>query len=123
MKLKLIADLNISPLTVKELKDKGYEIIRVTEKLSATASDREIIQLASEEQAVIITQDMDFSAIIAQSRLRRPSIISLRLENVKPDRISKLLISVIPLVEKELAEGVIISIDEKGYRIRKLPVF
>ncbi len=79
MKLKFIADVHISPLTVKELQKAGYTITRVTNKLPSTASDNEIIQLASKKQAVIITQDLDFSAIIAQSRLNSPSVISLQV--------------------------------------------
>lgn len=122
MKSKFIADIHISPLTVKELQKKGYDIIRVTDKLPATSLDKEIIQLAYQEKAVIITQDLDFSAIIAQSGLNGPSVISLRAANAKPDIITRILITVLPLIEAELCEGAIVSIDEKEYRIKKLPV-
>jgi len=43
MKSKFIADIHISPLTIKELQKKGYDIIRVTDKLPATSLDKEII--------------------------------------------------------------------------------
>ena len=122
MKLKFIADIHISPLTVKALQNKGYDIVRITDKLPATASDKEIIQLAHQEKAVIITQDLDFSAIIAQSGLNGPSVVSLRVANAKPDIIARLLITVLPLIETELAVGAIISIDEREYRVKKLPV-
>jgi predicted nuclease of predicted toxin-antitoxin system len=121
MQSKFIADIHISPLTVKELQKKGYDIIRVTDKLPATSLDKEIIQLAYQEKAVIITQDLDFSAIIAQSGLNGPSVISLRVANAKPDIITRILITVLPLIETELREGAIVSIDEKEYRIKKLP--
>jgi predicted nuclease of predicted toxin-antitoxin system len=55
MKSKFIADIHISPLTVNELQKKGYNIIRVTDKLPATTSDKEIVELAYQEKAVIIT--------------------------------------------------------------------
>jgi predicted nuclease of predicted toxin-antitoxin system len=122
MKSKFIADIHISPLTVQELQKKGYDIFRVTEKLPATSSDKEIIHLAHQERAVIITQDLDFSAIVAQSGLNSPSVISLRVANAKPVIITRILISVLPLIETELCEGAIVSIDEKEYRIKKLPV-
>jgi|YelNatPaOPRAMG01_1025707.scaffolds.fasta_scaffold152301_1 predicted nuclease of predicted toxin-antitoxin system len=68
MKLKFIADIHISPLTVKALQDKGYNI---TDKLPANASDREIIiMLAYKEKAVIITQDLDFSLSFSLSTNR-----------------------------------------------------
>lgn len=121
MKSKFIADIHISPLTVKELQKKGYDIIRVTDKLPTTSSDKEIIQLAYKEKAVIITQDLDFSAIIAQSGLGGPSIVSLRVDNAKPAIVTRILTTVLPLIESELCDGAIVSIDEKEYRIKKLP--
>ncbi|PIV66834.1 MAG: hypothetical protein COS10_04200 [Nitrospirae bacterium CG01_land_8_20_14_3_00_44_22] len=122
MELKFIADIHISPLTVNELKKNGYDIIRITDKLPATSSDAAIIQLAYREQAIIITQDLDFSALIAQSGLNWPSVISLRLDNAKPDKITWILNAVLPQIKTELTEGAIISIDEKEYRIRRLPI-
>jgi predicted nuclease of predicted toxin-antitoxin system len=122
MKLKLIADINISPLTVRALQNKGYDIGRITDKLAATATDKEIIELAYQEKTVIITQDLDFSAIIAQSGHNGPSVISLRVASAKPDRITRILITLLPLIEADLNEGAIISIGEKEYRIKKLPV-
>ena len=122
MKLKFIADIHISPLTVKALQNNGYDIVRITDKLPATASDKEIIRLVHQENAVIITQDLDFSAIIAQSGLNGPSVVSLRVADAKPDIITRILMTVLPLIEADLIGGAIISIDEKEYRIKKLPV-
>lgn len=122
MKLKFIADVHISPLAVNALQNKGYDIVRITDKLPSTSSDTEIVQLAHQEQAVIITQDLDFSAIIAKSGFSGPSVISLRVADAKPDIITRILTSVRPLIEDELAEGAIVSIDEREYRVRKLPL-
>jgi len=122
MKLKFIADIHISPLTVKALQAKGYNITRITDKLPATASDKEIIQLALQEKAAIITQDLDFSAIVAQSGFNGPSVVSLRVANAKPDVITHLLATVLPFIETDISEGAIVSIDEQEYRIKKLPV-
>lgn len=122
MKLKYIADVHISPLTVKKLQKAGYSVTRVTDKLPSTSSDNEIIQLANKEQSVIITQDLDFFAIIAQSGLDGPSVISLRVADARPDVITRMLLNALPSIEAFITEGAIVSIDEYGYRIRKLPV-
>jgi len=120
--MNFIADMHISPLTVNELRKAGYAVIRVTEKLPATASDKEIVQFAYQTKSAIITQDLDFSAIVAQSGLQGPSILSLRVANAKPHAITIILMTVLPLVEADIAEGSLISIDEEEYRIRRLPV-
>lgn len=122
MQIKFIADIHISPVTVDALKKNGYDICRITDKLPATSSDKEITRLAIEERAVIITQDLDFSAIVAQSGLNGPSVISLRVANARPDIVARILIAVLPLIEVELHEGAIVSIDEKEYRVKKLPI-
>jgi hypothetical protein len=41
--LRFVADVHISPLTVIALQQQGYDTLRVTEILPATATDREII--------------------------------------------------------------------------------
>lgn len=122
MKLKFIADVHISPITVKELQKAGYTITRVTDHLPSTASDSEIIQLASKEQAVIITQDLDFSAIIVQRGLNSPSVISLRVTDAKPGIITSILLNVLPSIEAFIAKGAIVSIDEYGYRVKQIPI-
>ena len=121
-KLQFLADMNISPLTVENLRKLGWKIGRVSEILDRKSKDIDILDYAREHGKVIITQDLDFSAIVAQSGLNSPSVISLRVANAKPVIITRILISVLPLIETELCEGAIVSIDEKEYRIKKLPV-
>jgi len=45
------------------LRNRGFDIVRITDRLAATATDREIIHLAHHEKATIITQDLDFSSV------------------------------------------------------------
>ena len=122
MKLRLLADVHISPITVAELQASGYEIHRVTEVLPAYASDAEIIERARHEESVIVTQDLDFSALIAQSGLNHPSVISLRVGDAKPQVISRILKTALPLIEGDLLEGAIVSLEETQFRVRKLPI-
>lgn len=122
MKFRFIADLQISPLTVSDLQSTGYQITRITDYLPSTASDDEIIEFAIRQGAVIITQNLDFSSLIAQSGLSQPSVISLRIGNAKPEVIAQILQQVLPQIEKELAAGAIVSVEETRFRVRKLPV-
>ena len=122
MRPKLLADIHISPLTVAEIRAVGYEIHRVSDFISASASDAKIIELAILERAAIITQDLDFSALVAQSGLNKPSVVSLRVSDAKPHSISTILKTVLPQIEPDLQEGAIVSIEETEYRVRKLPI-
>ena len=121
MALKLLADLHISPETVHNLRKNGYIISRITDHLLPTATDREIIQLAGRLQAAILTQDLDFSALVAKSGKKSPSILSLRIGNVSHQHVTSLLLTILPAIEKELEQGAIVSVDNVGMRIRLLP--
>lgn len=121
-KMEYIADIHISPKTIKLLLDGGFKIRRVSDFLKFTASDYSILDLAVKENKTIITQDLDFSAILAERSTNKPSIITLRLNNVKPLRVAKILQKVLPQIENELNKGCIAIIEEDRIRIRKLPI-
>lgn len=90
--LRFIADVHISPLTVNSLQQQGYDILRSTDLLPATATDREILELARIEGRIVITQDLDFSMLIALGSYNQPSLITLRLSSAKPDVVTQRLL-------------------------------
>ena len=114
--IKFIADIHISPITISELNARGIDIKRVTEYLPANASDEQIIDTAIKNDSTIITQDLDFSNLIMNYGLKKPSIISIRIEKPFPLKVAELL----PKIQTELQEGSIISLSEHSFRIRKL---
>ncbi|MDD1428749.1 DUF5615 family PIN-like protein [Dolichospermum sp. ST_sed9] len=120
--LRFIADVHISPLTVAALKLKGYDILRSTDLLPATAADVDILELARVEGRIIITQDLDFSMLIAVGKYNQPSLVTLRLSSAKPDVITQRLLDVLPQLEEELTQGSALTIDDNSVRIRKLPI-
>jgi len=120
--MKFIADIHISPQTVKSLVEKGYEVKRITEFLKPNAKDEEILDLALKEESVIITQDLDFSALLAKRGMNKPSVITLKIEVSKPARVAEMLERILPKIESELSEGSIVIVEEERMRIRKLPI-
>lgn len=120
--LRFIADVNISPLTVKVLKLEGYDIVRTTDLLPATAADIDILEYARVENRIVITQDLDFSMLIALGKYNQPSLVTLRLSSAKPDVVTQRLLEVLPQLEKELLEGSALTIDDTSARLRKLPI-
>ncbi|TET15064.1 MAG: hypothetical protein E3J77_03020 [Actinobacteria bacterium] len=120
--MKFIADIHISPQTVKSLTNKGYKIKRVTEFLKPNAKDEEILDLALREGSAIITQDLDFSALLAKRGVNKPSVITLRVNMTKPANITEILERVLPQIESEINKGSIIIVEEGRIRIRKLPI-
>ena len=120
--MKFIADIHISPQTVESLAERGYIINRVNEFISFNAKDEEILDLALREESTSITQDLDFSSLLAKRGMSKPSVITLRINIVKPDRVTKILEMVLPQIESELNRGSIVIVEEDRIRIRKLPI-
>ena len=120
--LRFLADVHISPLTVAALKLNGYDILRSTDLLPATTADIDILELARVEGRIIITQDLDFSMLIAVGKYNQPSLVTLRLSSSKPDAIAQRLLEVLPQLEEELTQGSALTIDDNSVRIRKLPI-
>ncbi|WP_421658069.1 DUF5615 family PIN-like protein [Leptothermofonsia sp. ETS-13] len=67
--LSFLADVHISPLTVAALRSQGYDIVRTTDLLPATATDTDILEFARVEGKVVLTQYLDFSVLVALSNL------------------------------------------------------
>lgn len=121
-KIKFLADMNVSPVTVEQLKNLKWDIIRVSEIMDIRSRDTEILLYAKENDRVIITQDLDFSTLLAISGYKKPSLINLRLEENRPDSVAKRLLMAVAGMENELAEGAVLSVDDVSIRYRLLPI-
>ena len=118
--MKLLADLHISPDTVGFLRGLGHDVLRVNDILPATAPDEEIIARAIEESRIIMTQDMDFSALIVLSGKNAPSLVSLRLHSSRPEYVNSILGRALPVIAEEILTGAIVTIEDHRIRRRKL---
>lgn len=114
--------MNISPRTVEALKQQGWDTIRVSQLLPVDATDQEILDLARQEGRVVLTQDLDFSALLALGGYDRPSLITLRLSVSDPETVLQRLLEVLPRIEQALQEGCAVAIEEISVCIRRLPI-
>jgi len=121
-RISLLADMNISPITVDALRKQGWDIIRVSQKLSADASDKEILEFARREGRFVVTQDLDFSTLLALGDHNQPSLITLRLTMSDPETVTSRLRSVLPGLEDVLRRGSAVSVDDSAVRVRRLPI-
>ena len=52
------------------------------------ATDSEILAWAAADDMVILTHDLDFTAMLAVNRRTSPSVVQIRCEDVNPDGVS-----------------------------------
>lgn len=103
--MRFLANMNISPKTVEVLIKKGWDIIRVSEVLPVNTTDCEILNYARNEHRVLVTQDLDFSALVALSGFEKPSLITLRLSSSDPESVTQRLLGLIPQFKEILRQG------------------
>ncbi len=94
--LRFVAGMNISPLTVQALAAEGVDIVRVSSLLPVNASDDKILDLARQQGRIVITQDTDFSALLALGGYDKPSLVTLRLPNTDPEVVTQRLRQILP---------------------------
>lgn len=121
-RLSFLADLNLSPLSLARLREAGWDVIRSSELLPAKATDAEILELAGRLERVVLTQDLDFSALLAVRGLASPSLVTLRLANPDPERVTQRLLAVSNLLEQVLRRPCAVTIDDNAVRVRNLPI-
>jgi predicted nuclease of predicted toxin-antitoxin system len=120
--MRLLADMHISPRTVAFLRALGHDVVRVSDILPLQAPDEAIVSHADENGRVVLTQDLDFSAIIALSGQQSPSLVSLRLASARVEYVNTVLAKVLPEVEEQLLAGAIVTVEDQRVRVRQLPV-
>ncbi len=77
--MKLLLDMNLSPLWVEHLRTSGWEAVHWSEIGDIRAPDTVIMQWALENGFIVFfTHDLDFGALLAATRANGPSVIQIR---------------------------------------------
>lgn len=71
---------------------------------------------------VVLTHDLDFSAILAATHGEKPSVVQIRAEDVSPNVIGIMVIDALRQMNTELEEGALLTIDPNHTRLRVLPL-
>jgi predicted nuclease of predicted toxin-antitoxin system len=120
--MKLLVDMNLSPRWVAYLREAQFHSEHWSEVGSAQAVDAEIMAYAAEHDYVVLTNDLDFGAILAATRGGKPSVIQVRSRNLDPAFIGVTVVQALLQLEKELRAGALLTVEEASMRVRLLPL-
>ena len=120
--MKLLVDMNLSPSWVDRLAGHGFEAVHWSTIGAATAPDVEILTWANEHEFVLITNDLDFSAILAASAQATPSVVQIRTQDLLSDIAVSTIAKALEAHREDIQRGALLSIDEAGTRVRVLPL-
>lgn len=120
--MKILIDMNLSPRWRGTLEKSGFEAVHWSDIGDPAAFDSVIMAYAATHDFVVLTSDLDFSAILAATGGRSPSVVQIRSGNLDPDNIADRILSALAQSAEALREGALVTIDADRARLRLLPL-
>jgi len=117
--MKLFIDENVSRLVVDRLRLDGHDLT-LAQDVALGRPDRELLALALQLGAIILTEDTDFGELVMRERLPSAGVVLLRLRGLarplQPDYIAQTLAT-----HATALPGAFTAVTPANVRIRPLP--
>ncbi len=121
--MKLLLDQGLPPLIAELLRGQGIDAVHVSEVGLSRADDLTIIELAQADDRIIITLDADYHASIALTSAPSPSVIWIRVVNLRALEYVEIIMPILNEYKEMLINGVMITIrSDRKIRTRLLPI-
>ncbi|GHV18987.1 hypothetical protein FACS189493_8600 [Spirochaetia bacterium] len=119
--MKILVDMNLAFRWADMLVHEGIEAVHWVKLGAPNAPDTEIMAYARANDYTVLTNDLDFSAILAVTHGDKPSIIQIRAADTRPEPLINLVANAIIRLSAEIEHGTIVTIDQQKTRIHILP--
>lgn len=73
-----VADENFDFAVVRQLRDNGFSVIAIAKSFSSIP-DTQVLQIAVDRKAVLLTEDKDFGELVHRLRMNHCGILLVRL--------------------------------------------
>ena len=120
--MKLLLDQGSPRSTSTLLCEAGFDTVHVAEIGLSTAEDIDIIHRAREDKRIVVTLDADFHTLLALTEATSPSVIRIRIQRLRAQELTNLLLTVISECEEELEKGAAVTVEPSRIRVRYLPL-
>jgi predicted nuclease of predicted toxin-antitoxin system len=108
--MRLILDQGVPRDAATLLRSLGHDCTHVGEIGMSQSADIEIVALSAERNAVVVTLDADFHAILAVSGAQGPSVIRIRLQGLGAAEVVEIVRNVVASLADELEHGALITV-------------
>lgn len=120
--MKLLLDQGLPRSAAALLCEVGIDAIHVADIGFSAADDTDILQRAQEDERVVVTLDADFHALLAITEATSPSVIRIRIERLRAQALTNLLLTVVGECEEDLEQGAVVTVEPNRIRVRRLPL-
>jgi predicted nuclease of predicted toxin-antitoxin system len=118
--MKLVVDMNLSIDWIPALRAAGIEAVHWIEIGPQDADNAEIMAWAQANGSVVLTRDLGFAAALTMQGLASPSIVQLRIAQVRPERHIHLVRHALMRYGAHLEQGAVVTLEEERTRVRVL---
>jgi predicted nuclease of predicted toxin-antitoxin system len=120
--MMMLLDQGLPRSTLLHLRNAGVAADHVAELGLATASNLAILEHARDHAQIVVTMDADFHTLLALSGALGPSVIRIRIEELKAQQLANLILGVLEQCREDLKSGAMVNVRETSVRIRHLPL-
>ncbi|VTR93593.1 Uncharacterized protein OS=Chloracidobacterium thermophilum (strain B) GN=Cabther_A2130 PE=4 SV=1 [Gemmata massiliana] len=114
--MNLVADESLLGVIIDRLRADGHTV-RAIRDTDGGAPDTDVLTIAVNERAVLLTQDKDFGELVFRNRLTHTGIVLIRLTGMSADDRAQLVSEVIRDHANELPTAFTV-VSNNGVRIR-----
>ncbi|HJZ13809.1 MAG TPA: DUF5615 family PIN-like protein [Acidobacteriota bacterium] len=108
--MKVVADEDVDGRIVQHLRQSGYYVIYIAE-VSPRATDSDVIRIANDEQAVLLTGDKGIAELIVLGSATLPSgLVILRIAELSSHEKIRIVDQVFKQYASELSGSIILSV-------------
>ena len=120
--MKILLDMNLSPVWVDALRSAGFEAHHWSTVGDGHAPDQETFDWASRSGFVVFTHDLDSSRLLALTGSTGPSVVQLRTHRILSAETAATIVRVLRQHESDLERGAVLVVDPEDSRVRLLPL-
>jgi predicted nuclease of predicted toxin-antitoxin system len=120
--MNFLVDMNLSPDWIPILVAASHTAVHWSTVGDIRAFDPELMDWARTNDHIILTHDLDFGTLLAQTRASRPSVVTIRADDPTPGTIGNQVLAAIQQHATELVAGALVMVDVNRSRVRVLPI-
>jgi predicted nuclease of predicted toxin-antitoxin system len=120
--MKLLLDQGLPRSTASLLRDAGIDAVHTGEIGCSTAEDAVILEQARQEDRIVVTLDADFHMLLALSGASWPSVVRIRIEQLRAEAMAELVQRILSEWSDELTAGYVLTVQPGRIRFRRLPL-
>jgi predicted nuclease of predicted toxin-antitoxin system len=120
--MRILVDMNLSPEWIGVLRAAGIDAVHWSSVGARSAEDAVLFQYARDMCLVLLTQDLDFSQLLFETRCSGSSTVLLRIKDDLDDIVRGRVTSAIRQHLHDLETGALLVISADRIRIRSLPL-